>query len=233
MPHTEPFEPGQFFSSLSGFDSLFEKGQLLWEAISFVPSFLAALPLDDMGNYIDPTATCHPSAKIINSYVGSNAQIYEFVTLRDSLVGSSTVVGHCSEIARSIIMSNCMIPRFNYIGSSIIGSSVEFGGVCSLATERFDNKSVLIRYKDETIDTKLLKCGSIIGDGSMLGFAVHCNPGTVIGRKCIIMHRVELRGVIPEESVVSVKQNLLITRRRQLHRLGLPNLRARKHMEEI
>lgn len=233
MPHIGQSEPGQFFSSLSGFDSLFRKGQLLWEAISLVPSYLTALPLDDRGNYIDPTATCHPSAKIINSYVGPKAQIYEFVTLRDSLVGSSTVIGHCSEIARSIIMSQCMIPRFNYIGSSIIGSAVEFGGVCSLATERFDNKSVLIRYGDETLDTKLLKCGSIIGDGCMLGFAVHCHPGTIIGRKCIIMPKVELRGVIPDERVVSVEQSLLITKKRQLHRLGLPDLRARKHMEEI
>lgn len=233
MTSIDQLEPKQFFSSLSGFDSLFRPRRPLWEALSNIRSYLDSLSLDEMGNHIHPTAHVHPTARVSNSYVDRGVEIHEFVIVRDSLVGPETVIGHCSEIARSIIMSRCMISRFDYLGSSIVGNVVEFGGVCSLATERFDNESVVIRDRDVAVDTQLLKFGSIIGDGSMLGFAVHCHPGTIVGRKCIIMPKVEVRGILPDESVVSAQQRLIITKRRSIHRLGLPNLRTRKYMERL
>jgi len=233
MENIVEFEHERFFSSLSGYDMMFVKGKPLWFALLSIPSFLKTHKLDDNGNYIHSTAKIHPTAKIVNSYIAEDVQIYEFVTVRNSAVGSGSVIGHCSEVARSIIMSKCMIPRFNYIGSSIVGNVVEFGGVCSLASERFDNESVFIRDRGQTIDTKFLKFGSIVGDGCMIGFAVHCNPGTIIGRKSIIMPKVEVRGIIPEESIVSAQQRLIISKRRVVHELGLADLRARVYMEEI
>ena len=47
MSSIAQFEPAQFFSSLSGFDSLFRKGQLIWEAISLIPSYLKDITLDE------------------------------------------------------------------------------------------------------------------------------------------------------------------------------------------
>lgn len=223
----------RFFSSLSGYDTMFVEGKPLWHALLSIPSFLETYERDNRGNYIHPTARVHSTAQIANSYVAEGVQIYEFVTLRDSVVGPGSVIGHCSEVARSIIMSRCMIPRFNYIGSSIVGNVVEFGGVCSLATERFDNESIFIRDRGLTIDTHLLKFGSIIGDGCMIGYAVHCNPGTIIGRKSIIMPKVEVRGIIPEGCIVSAQQRLIVSKRRAVHQLGLADLRLRDYMEEI
>ncbi len=117
MESFSELEPEHFFSSLSGCDIMFVKGEPIWHALSSIPSFLSLHERDNRGNHIDSTAKVHPTAKVVNSYVAADVEIYEFVTLRDSVIGPGSVIGHCSEVARSIVFSRCMIARFNYIGS--------------------------------------------------------------------------------------------------------------------
>lgn len=230
MAELDQLKSINFFSSLGNFKQVFSEAEPIWCALSRIDSFLEDYNLDKNGNYISQYAQVHRSAIVQNSYIGDRVRIYEFVNVRGSLVGPDTVIGHCSEVARSIILSKCSIPRFNYIGSSIVGNNVRFGGVCSLASRRFDDLNVFIRDRGQVIQTNLFKFSSIIGDNCLVGFSVHCNPGTVIGKNCIIMPQVELKGIIPAESVVSAKQKLIISRKRSLSQLGIADLK--RYVEE-
>lgn len=218
------FGPKEFFKSVDSFAELFSDDQPVWNALSQVLSFLEHRGTDSNGNSISSSSEIHRSAIITNSYIGEGVKAYEFVRIRESLIGPGTTIGHCSEIARSIILSNCSIPRFNYIGASIIGNFVRFGGICSLASRRFDDVNVFIRDKGHIVQTERFKFGSIVGDNCVIGFGVHCNPGTVVGMNSIVTPQVELRGTVPAESIVSSQQRLLVSRKRDLSDLGVNGL---------
>lgn len=168
------------------------------------------------GEKVHPEAIIHEGAKITNSIIGKNVEIFEGVTVRDSIILEGTTIGHASEIARAIVLPNCFIPRFNYVGGSILGKNVNLGGLTSLATRRHDNKTVQISWGNELIDSKCWKFGSIIGDDSTLAYSVHVNPGTIVGRHSLIMPYIDLKGFIPPNSLIYIKQEKVITKNRSI-----------------
>lgn len=205
-----------YFAISEPYFPLFDGTTFVWDALSRLPSFLEAIPgkrENSENSLIDATAFVHPSAIIKNSYIGPLAKIHEGVVVRDSVIGRQTVIGHSSEIARSIVLDRVSVPRFDYIGASIIGNAVRLGGMIACASRRFDSENVTIRIKGEIYQTAFKKLGSVIGDNSVLGFGVHCNPGTLIGPDTLIMPHVEVQGFIPPNSLVVVHQRMRILRR--------------------
>lgn len=172
-------------------------------------------------NRIDNSAKIHPSAIITNSIIGKNVEVYEGVTIRDSIIMDGTVVGHCSEIARSVLLKNCFIPRFNYVGGSFLGEGVRLGGQTALATKRHDDRPIKISWNKEIIKTNSWKFGSIIGNNTIIAYSVHVNPGTVIGTNTIIFPFVDVRGFIPSNTMVSIQQKVRNIKRRNLPDLEL------------
>jgi bifunctional UDP-N-acetylglucosamine pyrophosphorylase/glucosamine-1-phosphate N-acetyltransferase len=194
------------YAELSSYDS---KGHLhLFEIAEYVQVRKAGQAIDDKGNLICSSAYVHPTAQVKNSIIGPNASIYEYVTVRDSLIEANSVVGHCGEVARSIIGKDVSLPRFNYIGGSIIGRSVRVGGCVSTATRRFDDADVMLRYKEDQLPTHQRKFGALIGDGTIIGFASHLNPGVVIGRRCLIGPYTDLRRDVPDDYIIVSDQKL-------------------------
>lgn len=56
---------------------------------------------------------------------------------------------------------------------------------------------IFINYKDKiSIPTGLLKFGAIVGDKSEIGCNTVLNPGTIVGRECVIYPNGNIRGVI-------------------------------------
>jgi len=177
-------------------------------------------------NRIDATAKIHPTAIITNSIIGKNVEIYEGVTIRDSIVLDKTVVGHCSEIARSVLLKGCFVPRFNYVGGSFLGEGVRLGGNTALATKRHDDRFIKLYWDKEIIETNKWKFGSVVGDNSILAYSVHVNPGTVIGANSIIYPYVDAGGFIPSETMVSIQQKT-----KRIKRRNLPDIKS--FMEDI
>jgi len=213
-----------FFGNVGVFGLLFHKDKPLWNSLDSIKAFLSGMQLDARGNFISSSAWLHPTASVEHSFIGEGTRVYEFVTIRESIIGAYTTIGHCTEVARSVVMSKCSVPRFNYVGSSILGNNVRLGGCCSLASRRFDDSNVVIVGLGESLETNRFKFGSIVGDNCLLGFSVHCNPGTLIGMNSIVMPHVELRGIIPANSIVSVQQRVVISRKRDVSNVGLHNL---------
>lgn len=168
------------------------------------------------GNIISEDAWVHFSSIVVNSYLGPGVKVYEGCTVRDSIICSNTVIGHCSEVTRSIILENCSVPRFNYVGGSLLGENIRLGGCVSLATRRHDDQEVTLRIKDYLWKTRLIKFGSIIGSNVRIGFATHINPGTVIGMGCLIGPMIDLKKYIPPMSFVSLRQSIRITKMRKI-----------------
>lgn len=203
----------ELFPTFGDYKRYWEENIPIWDVLIYLRDIIQNI--SDI-NLIDASAKIHPNAIITNSIIGKNVEIYEGVTIRDSIILDNTVIGHCSEVARSVLLKGCFVPRFNYIGGSFLGESVRLGGHTTLATKRHDDRLIKLRWGNKIIETKKWKFGSIIGDHSIMAYAVHVNPGSVVGSNTIIYPYVDVNGFIPSNSMVTVQQKIKRINRREL-----------------
>ena len=72
-----------------------------------------------------------------------------------------------------------------------------------------DKKLVIVKSKDEEIETGLKKFGAMLGDNVEIGCNSVLNPGTVIGRNTNIYPLSSVRGVIPQKSIYKNKNEIV------------------------
>jgi acetyltransferase-like isoleucine patch superfamily enzyme len=84
-----------------------------------------------------------------------------------------------------------------------------------LSNVKLDHSEIAVATSDgNNIATGLTKFGAIVGDRTEIGCNAVINPGSVLGRDCLIYPNVNFRGVLPESSVVKLRQELQILERR-------------------
>lgn len=103
------------------------------------------------------------------------------------LAGKRCVLGHATEVKHSIFLNDAKAGHFAYLGDSILGNNANLGAGTKFANLRFISGNVTIKLADERIDTGRRKFGAILGDDSQTGCNSVTNPGTVFGRKCMLM----------------------------------------------
>ena len=64
-----------------------------------------------------------------------------------------------------------------------------------------DKKPVVVKAAGERIETGLKKFGAMLGDGVEVGCGTVLNPGSVVGKNCIIYPLSMVRGFVPADSV--------------------------------
>ncbi len=79
---------------------------------------------------------------------------------------------------------------------------------------KLDHGEIAVAGPDGNIATGLTKFGAIVGDRTEIGCNAVLNPGSVMGRDCLVYPNVNFRGVLPEGSVVKIRQELQILERR-------------------
>lgn len=135
--------------------------------------------------------------------IGDNCFIEQGSLIRENVIlGNNVHIGHGAEIKNSVIFNNTAISHLNYVGDSIIGSNVNISGGAIIANYRLDKHSVLVRFGNKKIDTKLDKFGAIIGDGSAIGVNSVLNPGTILGKNTIVYPLVSVIGVHKNEEII-------------------------------
>jgi acetyltransferase-like isoleucine patch superfamily enzyme len=83
-----------------------------------------------------------------------------------------------------------------------------------LSNVKLDHSEIHVVTNDGSIATGLKKFGAIVGDRTEIGCNAVINPGAVLGRDSIIYATANFRGVLPEASVVKVRQNIQVLTRR-------------------
>ena len=77
-----------------------------------------------------------------------------------------------------------------------------------------DHGEIVVITSDGDIPTGLRKFGAIVGDRTEIGCNAVINPGSVIGRDCMIYPSVNFRGVLPHGSMVKLRQELQLIEKR-------------------
>ena len=85
-----------------------------------------------------------------------------------------------------------------------------------LSNVKLDHREIYVSATDGDIATGLTKFGAIIGDRTEIGCNAVINPGSVLGRDCVVYPGANFRGVLPSASVVKFHQNLQVMTRRPM-----------------
>ncbi|HOA91926.1 MAG: glucose-1-phosphate thymidylyltransferase [Bacillota bacterium] len=161
--------------------------------------------------YIADDAQIESGATIIGpAYIGPKSVIRHGAYLRGEVyLSEGVIVGHATEVKRSLLLKNCSASHFNYVGDSVLGANVNLGAGVKISNFKNDGSVIFVGGSD----TGMTKVGAFIGNGSKLGCNAVTAPGTVIGKNCAVYPLAFVRGVVPDNSIVKLRQELDIISR--------------------
>ena len=191
-----------------------------WEALTKIEKFII-----EIGNKIDldkyekkgENIWIAKSAKVASTayingpaIIGEDAEIRHCAFIRGkAIVGNGAVVGNSTELKNVILFNKVQVPHYNYVGDSILGYKAHMGAGSITSNVKSDKKLVIVKSKDEEIETGLKKFGAMLGDNVEIGCNSVLNPGTVIGRNTNIYPLSSVRGVIPQKSIYKNKNEIV------------------------
>jgi NDP-sugar pyrophosphorylase family protein len=208
---------------------LFEPDKYAWEALKQIPSYLkfrlkpailgelTGKPFISNSVFIGRGTIVEQGAMLKGpAWIGENCQIRSGCYVRENvIVGNGVVMGNSCEFKNCILFDEAQVPHFSYVGDSILGYRAHLGAGVILSNVKLDHAEIFVLATDGAIATGLRKFGAIIGDRSEIGCNAVLNPGSVIGRDCIIYPGTNFRGMLPSNSIVKIRQNAQMLSRRQ------------------
>jgi len=227
----EKFAPAEFIALEHTIHAkLFENQRFIWEALKQIASYLQfrlkpAVLGQLMGKPFISNTVFIGSGTIVEqgavikgpAWIGEKCHIRSGCYVRENvIVGNGVVMGNSCEFKNCIVCDEAQVPHFNYVGDSILGFRAHLGAGVILSNVKLDHREISVTTDDGIITTGLTKFGAIVGDRTEIGCNAVVNPGTVIGRDCIIYPSVNVRGVIPRAHIVKVRQELQTMKRRDL-----------------
>jgi NDP-sugar pyrophosphorylase family protein len=224
------FAPAEFFSlDHTAHPKLFESQNYVWDALKQIASYLQfrlkpAVLGELIGKpFISGTVfvgrgTIVEQGAVLKgpAWIGENCHIRSGCYVRENvIVGDRVTMGNSCEFKNSILFDEAQVPHFNYVGDSILGYKAHLGAGVILSNVKLDHSEISVTWPDGNIATGLTKFGAIVGDRTEIGCNAVINPGSILGCDCIIYPGVNFRGVLPEHSVVKLRQELQILGRRE------------------
>lgn len=125
------------------------------------------------------------------------------------IIGKNCVVGNSTELKNVVLFNTVQVPHYNYVGDSILGTHAHMGAGSVTSNVKSDKTLVVVKNGKDIIETGLKKMGAMIGDYVEVGCNSVLNPGTVIGRNTNIYPLSSVRGVIPENSIFKVWNDIV------------------------
>ena len=199
---------------------IFEGATYPWEVLPKIEEFIINLgkQLDKNeyeekeGNiWIAKSAKVAPTAYIAGpAIIGKNAEVRHCAFIRGkAIVGEGAVVGNSTELKNVILFNKVQVPHYNYVGDSILGYKAHMGAGSITSNVKSDKKLVIVKNKQEQIETGLKKFGAMIGDEVEVGCGSILNPGSVIGKHTNIYPLSSVRGVVAENSIYKNKNEII------------------------
>src|SRR6266567_1476157 len=183
------FAPSQFLSlEHTAHPKLFEDQQFVWNALKQIASYLQfRLKPAVLGELVGRPFISS------NVFIGRGTVVEQGAVLKgpawmreNVVVGNGVVMGNSCEFKNSIIFDEAQIPHFNYVGDSILGFKAHLGAGVILSNVKLDHSEISVAAIDTLIATGLATLGAIVGDRAEIGCNAVINPGSVLGRDCLV-----------------------------------------------
>ncbi len=149
------------------------------------------------------------------SWIGAGTQIRPGAFIRGNvIVGERCVLGNASEFKNCLLMDGVQAPHYNYVGDSILGNRAHLGAGAICSNLRLDQKIVVVHLPGGPVDTGLKKFGAVLGDDAEVGCNAVLNPGTLLGKRSLVMPSVAFGGVLAPSTIARVRQQVTLVPRR-------------------
>ena len=218
------FDPKDFFD-LTGFEhrAIFRDCENVWEVLPRIGPYIRANFKSRMegkvadGAFLDGPVqigkgTVVEAGAFIRgpAIIGRDCEIRPGAYIRgDALVGNRCVLGNSSEFKNTLMFDGAAAPHYNYCGDSVLGRKVNLGAGTKLSNYKIAaDKTVRLVVDGKVIDTGLMKFGAILGDGATTGCNSVLNPGTMVGRNSLIYACAAIRGYVPHDTIVKLRQQI-------------------------
>lgn len=222
MAHGDGMKAVEFFvlpESLAAFAPSFSSQVAPWEWLSAIgPAlkafpFSAALPQVPAGVHLSGSVFLHPSVKLPGyatiigpAWIGPGTEIRPGAYIRGNvIVGAGCVLGNSCEFKNCLLMDGVQVPHFSYVGDSILGNGAHLGAGVILSNLRLDQHTVTVRLPEETVDTGLRKFGAVLGDNAEVGCNAVLQPGTLLGKRALVMPTVAFGGYLPAATIARIR----------------------------
>ncbi len=199
---------------------LFEGKTYPWEVLPEIGAFIERLgktlsaeeyECRDGNIWIAKSAKVAPTACVNGPcIIGKEAEVRHCAFIRgNAIVGEGAVVGNSTELKNVVLFNKVQVPHYNYVGDSVLGfkSHMGAGSICS--NVKSDKKLVVVKEKEEQVETGLKKFGAMLGDNVEVGCGSVLNPGTVIGRNSNIYPLSPVRGCVPANSIYKNQKDIV------------------------
>jgi NDP-sugar pyrophosphorylase family protein len=215
--------------SLAPFDAFFRPEANAWEWVKQIGAALAAQAGLGQGAR-RPPAGVHVEgpvhfgegvsfpgyATVIGpAWIGAGTQIRPGAFIRGGVItGRDCVLGHSSEFKNCLLLDGVQAAHFNYVGDSVLGSGAHLGAGAICSNLRLDQQTIFIAAPGGPVDTGLTKLGAILGDGAEVGCNAVLNPGTLLGKRALVMPAIAFGGVLPAATIARVRQQVTLVPRK-------------------
>lgn len=189
------------------------KGSYIAESADVHPSVvIEGSVYIDKGSIIRPNTTLRGPIYIgKNVYVGNNSLIRDYSSLCDGVR-----IGYAVEMRNSMVFERVNVGRMTYLADSIVGADTCIEAGAQLWNWRPGSEPLYLKQENEKIQVPLRKFGAIVGDNVVIGVNASIYPATRIGEDSMISAGCVVEEDIPPQSNVTLKQKLVITKRKDL-----------------
>ena len=201
--------------SLAAFAPFFRPEQAPWEWLRRIPAALASLPPPAPLTGLPPGVHVEgpvwlgegvrlpPYATLLGPlWIGPGTEIRPGAYLRGNvIVGAGAVLGNACEFKHCLLLDGVQAPHFNYVGDSILGERAHLGAGVICSNLRLDQQEVTVRMPDGLVATGLRKFGAVLGDGAEVGCNAVLNPGTILGKRALVMPTTAFAGFLPAGTI--------------------------------
>jgi UDP-N-acetylglucosamine diphosphorylase / glucose-1-phosphate thymidylyltransferase / UDP-N-acetylgalactosamine diphosphorylase / glucosamine-1-phosphate N-acetyltransferase / galactosamine-1-phosphate N-acetyltransferase len=153
--------------------------------------------------WMDPTVKLPAHATIIGpAWIGPRTEIRPNAFIRGNvIVGEGCVLGNSSEYKNCLLLDGVQTPHYNYVGDSILGNNAHLGAGVICSNLRLDQAEITVRLPAGVVSTGLRKFGAVLGDDSEVGCNAVLNPGTILGRRALVMPCTAFSGYLPAATI--------------------------------
>jgi NDP-sugar pyrophosphorylase family protein len=222
------FKPEELFDlSQTEHASLFDGCNHAWEALGRIADYLKANLKPGLHNTCQGVAwvgeqvfigegTVLEDGVMIKgpAIIGRNCRIRHNAYFRENvIVGDHCVIGNATELKNAFLFNHCEAPHYNYVGDSILGYRTHLGAGVKISNLKVNQTPVVIEYGGQRIATGLRKFGALVGDRTEIGCNAVLNPGSILGRDCLIYPNTSWRGILPANSIAKNRALLEVVAR--------------------
>lgn len=214
--------------SLAPFVAQFPAELPPWEWIKRIGLALANFSLPPLeikfptGIHVEGPIWLHPSVKLPShatligpAWIGAHTEVRPGAFIRGNvIVGERCVLGNASEFKNCLLMDRVQVPHFSYVGDSVLGNRAHLGAGAICSNLRLDQQPIVVHAGDVSYDTGLKKFGAILGDEAEVGCNAVLQPGTLLGRRALVMPLTAFGGILPAATIARSRQTITTIARR-------------------